>query len=224
MNKYFIAIYTNEVKSYADEPLFKRMGELTYPDKTLNVIDNSLGKQYYYRLQQIIPQYYNGPHTIEHLQVSRADMRTLFHRNVTESVLKLREKFLASDANYMVIIESDVIPPTNLLELFEEVHDKADIIGGIYYGGFHEQEDFDPNHNEFVETHHALSGCTLYSRKIIETIPFRWDPEGMHAFPDAWICYDAKRNGNNFSIANYRKIKCQHLWDRDGSRGHNKIR
>lgn len=224
MNKYFLAVYTNEVKQYADEIFFKYLGNLTYPGQSLHVIDNSLETEYYDRLCRIIPEYYKKEHTVEHLDIPRDDLTTLFHRNVAKSVRKLQKDFLKSDADYFVTIESDVLVPHNLLELFEEVHDQADIIGGLYYQGFHPPEQFSPHHQQLMETHHALSGCTLYSRKIMEAIPFRWSTENMAAFPDAWICFDANQDGNSFKIANYTKIKCKHLFDQKGGRGHNRLR
>jgi hypothetical protein len=214
---FFIAIYTNDCKSYCDEQFFKNLFETDIEEATIRIVDNSLTPDYAKKLGNLTGL------GVVNIVVDRDDMKTLFLRNVTDSLKILRDYFLASNCKYFVILESDILPPVKWLDYFLEVIDKADIIGGIYYSGFHSQEMFD-NPEIFQTTNHALSGCTLYKREVIESIPFRWNNENLNAFPDAWICYDAVEYGNNFKIANYSKIKCIHLHDVDGSRGLEKLK
>jgi hypothetical protein len=138
-----------------------------------------------------------------------------FLNNVTVSVNFLRDIFLKKNYDNFITLESDVIPPKGWLDMFEEVYDKADIIGGVYYLGFHPEKDF--TEDRLYYTGHVLSGCTLYRKRVIEQIPFRWDERDLNAFPDAWMSHDAYRKG--FRLANYTKIKCNHLSKTDGSRG-----
>ena len=181
----------------------------------IQIVDNSVTEDFSIELSEKIGR------NVHHINVSRYDPSTQFLRNVTESVSYLREMFLKTDKKYFVIVESDVLPPKNFLDLFMEVIDDADIIGGVYYAGIHRQELFE--NDIFEETPHVLSGCTLYKREVIEKIPFRWGTDNLGAFPDAWICYDTGRKGNNFRLANYSKIKCGHYHKIDGSRGHENI-
>lgn len=200
----FIAVYTNECKNYCDKQFFNNLIESNLKKAQFEVADNSLGMNYSLNLQNIL----GDKAKLHHISVDRNDKKTLFHRNVTESVMYLRSQFLASKCDYFVILESDIIVPHNFLELFNEVISEADIIGGLYYQGFHTKEMWESN--ELIPTLHVLSGCTLYKRALIEKIPFRWSKDCLGAFPDALISYDANQTGE-YKLANYCKIKCVHL-------------
>ncbi len=205
----FIAVYTNECKSYCDELFFNTLLNSNIEQAKVSVIDNSI-TGYVNRLKILC----NNKAEVNHIDVSRGNQRTLFLRNVTESLLKLREQFLKTNCKYFIILESDVCPiDKEWLNYFMEVIDKADIIGGLYYHGFHGDDLFFSN--DIVYVNHVLSGCTLYKREIIEKYSFRWDENNLGAFPDAWICQDAK----NYRIANYCKIKCNHIHKKNGNRG-----
>lgn len=220
--KYFIAVYTNECKNYCDKAFFSEIVKLK-GEKRIMVVDNTAGTEEYTKdVRSLIPSWYGGEVTVEHLDVEEEPRNTRFLRNVTESVNSLRSRFLAGTDENFVVIESDVIPPKNLLRLFDEVEGQADIIGGIYYRGFHSEEEWDPGNESLLPAHHILSGCTLYTREVIGAIPFRWSMENPGAFPDAWISHDASLKG--FRLANYCKIKCNHLSMPNGSRGQDKIR
>lgn len=220
--KFFVAIYTNECKAYCDKEFFSRIVRLSHSDHEVHVVDNSLDIEYFEKLITMLP----GSVTLYHVTVDREDRSTLFHRNVSESLEILREQFLATDCEKFVTIESDVIVPLDVLQLFEEVANSADIIGGIYHAEHHSWQDFQEGNISLVEDRrgHILSGCTMYDRKVVETIPFRWSRQDMKAYPDAWICYDAVRNGNGFVLRNYQKIKCGHLECDDGARGRTLLR
>lgn len=215
---FFIAIYTNECKEYCDGKFFHHLFSTDIGNAHLHIIDNTINTTYMSNLKALCVG-----RNVHHINVQRNEDETQFVRNVAESVSFLRDIFLKTDCKYFVIVESDVLPPHNWLHYFLEVIDKADIIGGIYYKGFHPQEFFDSEEAIFQETNHVLSGCTLYKREVIEKIPFRWSPENMAAFPDAWICYDSGQYG--FRKANYSKIKCDHL-EKPGSmvRGRENLR
>jgi hypothetical protein len=208
----FIAVYTNECKSYCDELFFNNLLNSNIGNASVNVVDNSVSSDYYNKLKQ-----YNI--NLYHIDVDREDKRTLFLRNVTESVLFLRDIFLKGKWKYFVILESDVIPEKDWLSYFIEVKDEANIIGGIYYAGFHQPELWWGK--KLIPTHHVLSGCAFYHREIIEKFPFRWSVDDLNAFPDAWICYDY---GDKARISNYTKIKCSHLSKENGSRGHEDLK
>lgn len=216
---FFIAIYTNKCKEYCDKKFFENLFNSNIGEASVNVCDNSTDLTYKERLEDICRLKAN----VYHIDVVEPRMNIRFLRNVTESVLLLREKFLEGDWKYFVILESDVLPQDeDWLKYFLEVIDQADVIGGLYYMGFH-NPDLWEGPPRLVETHHVLSGCALYTRGFIEKIPFRWSEENLGAFSDAWASFDAKRNGNNFRLANYTKIQCDHLEKSPGDRGHGRI-
>ena len=103
---------------------------------------------------------------------------------------------------------------TQLLKQFECAVGELDltepawgIVGAIYYQGFHNYG-FDTSEKFLERTHHCLSGCTVYKRELIRKYPFRYDPENLGPFPDAFICFDA---GSEFSFWNDHRIQCDHL-------------
>lgn len=216
-DKVFIAVYTNKVKSYCDEKFFNNLKNLSYNNQELYLVDNSEDFQYVDRLAEI-----SSCKTIDRIQIDLDPKDTLFLRRVTGSVNYLRSEFLKTDSKYFIIIESDVLVPSNLIEQLlisiEEIEKEEEkpwgVIGGLYYKGFH-----DYSLVGIQKTHHVLSGVTLYKREVIEKYPFRWSHDNLGAFPDAWICFDVNKDGD-YLLYNDHRITCEHLHDSTGRRGH----
>lgn len=222
--KFFVVSYTNKVKDYCDKEFFERFNEIATGHLSL-VVDNTPGREYFEKLIHLTPY-------VAHIDIDASNKEGLFQRNVAESVALCREKFLASDADVMVIIESDVIPPADLLERFDKriqeylkwikpgtigLGDGTLVrwciwgaLGGLYYPGFH-----DFSLEGIAKTGHVLSGCTAYRRELLEKYPFRYDPANLAAFPDALICHDANQE---YSFWNDHDIICKHLHRGDGGR------
>jgi len=219
---FFIAIYTHECKSYCDKQFFEHLFNTDLREATVNIVDNSIGMNYFNNLNLLIDGIKPKGHTfINHIDVDRNNPHTQFLRNVCESVNYLRDIFLKTKCLYFVILESDVLPPERWLHFFIETLSFADIIGGIYYAGWHGQDMFDaPGIIRMVT--HALSGCTLYKREVIEKIPFRCDLSNPAAFPDAFMSMDALNAG--YKLVDYSSINCQHIFKGGMDRGHADIR
>lgn len=201
----FICTYTNKVKQYCDEQYFSNLLTVSV-EHPLCIVDNSEGLEYMGRICELLGDRQNL--TVEHINIDPQPDRTRFLRCVAESANVCRDVFLTTDEQYFLIIESDVIPPVNIVELLE-----ADIqtlpenwaaLGALYYKGFH-----DYNATGIHQCPHTLSGCTVYSRKFIELFPFEWRESNLNAFPDAYA-------GINAGVAdmghyNDHSIHCQHL-------------
>jgi len=205
------------VKQYCDERFFERFSSF---DCDKIVVDNSIGLDYTKRLRGLTDN-------VIHIDVPKEPQKTRFIRNVAESANLVRAEFIAGNNDYLIIIESDVLPPLNLLDLFAEAMIMADklpfdrwaAIGGLYYSGFHNFRG--AGKIELEKVRHVLSGCTVYSRDMIEQFPFRWSWDNIGAFPDAWICHDINKTGR--SLYNYKKIICEHMTDNKGTRGHDNL-
>jgi len=216
--KFFIATYTNRVKGYCDTEFLSNLAKLSVNHPVM-VVDNTIGEEYTERLTTLTHTYPNF--SVVHITVPKEPKESQFQRNVTESVNLCRDAFLRSDADHLLIIESDVLPPINLLDKLEEdvlylMGEKWGIIGGLYYRGFHNY-----NMSGLQPTHHVLSGCTLYNRELIASTPFRYDTSALGAFPDAWMSGDASNKG--YTLYNDHLILCEHLEINPGNRGHNKL-
>lgn len=217
MNDFFIAVYTAYPKRYCDEIFFKRLGEIA-GDEYVSIIDNSQNSEYTKRLEVICDRNLKK-YSLNHLYIEPGER--LFLRAVGNSVSLLQNQFLRSDKKYFLILESDVFPKDdNILDLFRNISTEADIIGGIYYAGPHDPAWFADSHSEIV-TSLVLSGCTLYNRHVLENIQFRIDLNNPNAFPDAYMCKDARERG--YKCVNFTGIKCDHLHSPEGGRGHGEI-
>jgi len=217
MLTFFVCSYTCSAKSYCDTLFFESLNNFTYQDKIIKIIDNSQDITYLSRLNAIRDYFGNLKKCeIKHIDIPYEPKNSLFNRAVAESLLLLQKDFLKSNCDCLVTIESDVIAPPNLLELFCEVLDKADVIGGLYYNhSQHTKEDYE--NDDFRFSNGELTGCTCFSRKILEKIEFR-QGDDLFCFPDSYFSQDAIKN--EFKIGRYRKIKCKHLDDGTGYRGH----
>ena len=213
-DKFFIAVYTNQVKDYADGPFFDNLFLLSKGEPVF-IEDNTIGTQYYDNLKKYFSEKNYDNFRIGHLNIPEHPKESQFQRNVCDSVNSLRNIYLESfSAPYFLIIESDVIPQPCLLEQFECSIDALNlaepnwgIVGALYYQGFHNYG-FDTRDTYLEKTAHCLSGCTVYKRELIEKYPFRYDPLNLGPFPDAFMSYDA---GSDYTLWNDHRIKCDHL-------------
>ncbi len=202
----YLALYTNKVKAYCDKRFFYNVEQICKRGGITKglVIDNSYKETYAPELKQMteFPVY--------RIIVTPGEYQ--FQRNVAESLMVLRQGFLKTKCEYFFILETDIIPPVNIVGHFMSYwkdYPEAGILGAHYYKGFHSFT------NVIEKTHHVLSGCTMYRREVIEKYPFRIDLEAnAGAFPDAWISYDlsrAKERGeNNYEMYNIPVI-CEHV-------------
>lgn len=203
-DKYFVAVYTNEVKDYAAEKFFKPLKTL----KTGAVIDNSSSKEYHLKLKVLTEL------PVHHLDIPYEPRKSLFQRNVYESVSALRDMFLKTNCEYFMIIESDVIMTDSFIEDIDKSIQKLPegwgAMGCLYYEGFHDYKKTGIN-----QTHHVLSGITVYKREAIEKYPFRWSEVELGSFPDAWWSFDA---GKEYTLWNDHDLKYEHLHSSNGTR------
>lgn len=207
-DKVFVAVYTNNVKSYCDVEFFNAL-QNNISKEHIYIVDNTNDNgSYANELRNIINC------NIINLDIPEQPESTKFHRKVAESVLYLRDIFLKSNYKYFLIAESDVIIPQNTIDtLFENIEtmpEDTGAVGALYYEGYHNY-----GLTGLQYTNHVLSGCTIYKRSMIEKYPFRWQEDYLQAFPDAFICIDAIKE---FKYYNNHELKCKHAHTNSGTR------
>lgn len=206
--RFFICTYTNRVKDYCDTEFLDRLAKISKGIHPVLIVDNTNDDgEYSSRLITLTHKYPNI--NVSWLMVPSHPQESKFQRNVCQSVNLCRDEFLMSGCSHMLIIESDVLPPEDLLDRLEESvlfleGEDWGIVGGLYYKGFH-----DYSLRGINQTHHVLSGCSLYNRQLIVSTPFRYEPTALGAFPDAWMSVDATAKG--FTLWNNHDILCEHL-------------
>lgn len=233
--KILIGTLFSEIKDYCIRDWFKNICQLTYPNFDICLVDNSKDKKYHKK----IFKYFS-----EHKKKSNIGKLTILHAPRTHkkseifmafSANELRKYFLKNNYDWMLNLECDIFPPTDivqrllcynkpvigatyfsggknesypmLMELY--TYDKMQITTNIpYIKGFYEMTDtFEPK----PYTAQGV-GCTLIHREILKTIPFKADmTETAHY--DIMFYYDLIGNG----IANHLvPIVCRHenqTWD-----------
>jgi hypothetical protein len=201
----FLAIYTFDKKSYCDEEFFGKIKALTYTNKEIHVVDNSTTGGYTTRLAELLD---GTDSEISHLDIVVPPGCSKTHEHITQSANLLRDKFLGGGCDYFFTVESDVFLPSNAIEALLEKVGSYDIFGGLYYEGRYPKEWYEEEHSEIEEMSHVLSGCTLYSRRSIEQVAFRYDPTFLVGYPDAFISHDIF--GLGYKCAMYTGVKCEH--------------
>lgn len=210
----FVGVYTNYVKSYCDVRFFSALSKLTKDNRRITFVDNSEDLDYAAILTKLCTKYLKGwQWNVDHVEIAQDPKRSFMHRAIVTSVNKLREEFLKTPCTDFLIIESDVMVPSNMFELFKEVHGAYPIIGGIYYPGYHHEAWFKKDHAQLIPMENPLrtilSGCTMYSREVIEKLPFRYEENNLIPHADAFMSCDASSLG--YKQADYTKIKCDHI-------------
>jgi hypothetical protein len=214
-SEYFIGTYTNWCKEYCHEQFFKRLSEIKRGENAFCFDNTDPDKHDYISDLKDVTDRVGCRWMLFGNTFKKMDDHQ-FHYNVQDSLLNLRDIFLRTIVPYLLIIESDVIPPADLLDRLDksiaELPEDWGILGCLYYDGFH-----DYSKTGVHNTHHALSGCTVYRREVIERYPFRISEDNWAAFPDAWICHDVNQDGK-FKIFNDHDIRCEHLHAENGTR------
>jgi hypothetical protein len=210
-------------KMYCWPQYSDRLKELTYNNMEFFFSDNSPTKENSERIT-------NDGFKCEHLDLKGMD--NVFTR-ITESHKQCRKYFLDNDFDYMLHLETDVIPPADIIERL--LQKRKMVVSGIYDigTGFDRKLMIQPlakmehrnvkawksvdylNELESIEvdgtTKKVFScglGCILISKEIVNMIDFRND-ESVLASADTFWANDLYANGVPIYAAT--DIYCDHL-------------
>lgn len=148
-----------------------------------------------------------------------------FSGGIANNRNSLVEHFLMTEYEWLLFIDSDIMPPFNVLEMTKN---RKDICSGVCYQW---QEDklipvvykresnhyrifYNIDENDVVEVDGVGAGCLLINRKAFETIKkpyfmFEYDDKGLAiSGEDFYFCEKAKKAG--FKIWVDRKMICDH--------------
>lgn len=208
--KVLIAIPTYEGKNYCLEPFLENLSDFTYPKERLDfyIADNSatnknarmLNKEYGFK---VFWKDYTGYTVMEKL---------------ADSHNQLRRYFLESDCDYMLHLESDILPQRDVIERLLEA--RRPIVNALYqildganrtpcialqdknnpywkYFRFYKQSSH--FYHSFVNgkvqpTHIAGIGCCLMKRKVMQNFEFRVPADGINP-PDTYFAEDLSLKG-----------------------------
>ena len=219
--KILIAAPQHESKNYCWKEWTDRVDNLTYNNYDVFLADNSSTLDNYNKI--IKKGYY-----CEHIKENKKGKEF----TLMDSHNSCRDFFLAHDYDYMLHLETDVIPPFDIIERL--LASNRMVVGGIYdifYGSKRKSmvqlpEEYDKSIKyyrsvQFIEnseTHffdgtikevyHLGLGCVLIKKNVLEKIKFRAE-KGANYFPDTWFANDCYQ----YQIPIYAdtNIQCKHL-------------
>ncbi len=182
---------TDSQKEYCLERYAESVKTLSYPQYDVLMIDNSFGEKYLEKIKRFkVPAI--------HVRVSD---------NAAENVIHcanlLREKVLAEGYDYLLMLESDVIPPRDIIERFLKLNHQ--ITAGVIFHVYGEvkdgqrviqhrallalrQDKKNPNLLTFfkpeqvaqadypLEVDYTSFGCIMIHRDILKQFKFRYEP------------------------------------------------
>lgn len=114
-------------------------------------------------------------------------------------------KFLSGDAEWLWMLDDDVVPHGNMLNYITEDFD-LDVVGlscPIYKDNVIAWSAGEPN-GKFVEVDHVGAGCVLIARRVLEVVqtPFLevWNNDGTLALGEDLAFCDRIKNETQFKI------------------------
>ncbi len=219
--KVLVAAPQHESKNYCWEEWRDRAKNLTYPNYDIMLADNSPTK--------------------ENLEMIRADgIRCKYVRQNPQGLIatindghnSCREYALKNGYDYLLHLETDIIPPFDVIERL--MNNKVKVCSGLYdifYGtkrklmlqtgekydrtvrSFRNVEFVDDGEMEVFNgkiqrVYHPGIGCALIVREVLEQIPFRIT-RGNHLHSDTWFANDC--SSYNIPIYIDPTVQCKHL-------------
>lgn len=215
-----IAIITYDKEQYALSSLLESLKNQTLQDFDLLFVDNSEQDDYKQELQKQLQEHFPGRFTI--LKASGTDRFS----KILNSRKKVREHFLQTTHQDILMFDSDILLPPNAVELFKKYDkplataicliavvddaDKQDIRPCIYLdvpGGAIQPSILKTLQHEKLDIGAAGLGCTYAKRVVLEQIDFRLNKRGRAE--DITFYRDAIAKG--FKPVALCHIRCVHM-------------
>ncbi len=215
--KILVGCPTCDLYQYCIEEYLSAITSLTYKEYDILLVDNSKGNDYMSMLVK------KGINVIKDGYKERAIDRIVSSRNL------LRRYAIDNKYDYLLMIEQDVIPPADIIEML--LNHKHKIVSGIYFtqaiiegkkeivpllykehdesgGKMRYFTDDEINSDKLEEARSSGLGCILIHIDILKKIEFRFE-EGKPAFDDVWFANDVRELG--YKIYADTGVKCKHL-------------
>jgi hypothetical protein len=183
-----VACPNHIVKEYSFQRWIDNVTALTYPSYDILVVDNSPHGE--------LRKKYGSQVPIVELDTTGIEAQSIVRMNRSMEVI--RGTFLAGDYSHWMNIESDIIPPQNVIELSLDWGRDSDWISHAY-----------PFQGENIPVEHGI-GCSLLSRRLIEN--FGWQGAETNALPDNWLWQQVRPYTAEFpTMELWGYISVQHL-------------
>jgi hypothetical protein len=233
--KILVACPTSIDKNYCVEKWIENVMNFTYPEYDVVMFDNSSdnGKNADYLNNYFKTHYgvFNDKKfkVINSLQQNKIKKLDTLKEKIALSHNDCKNYAISNDYDYLLHLESDVIPPANVIEnlLFY----KKEVVNALYYSDdglyrrpmlqirlkiaenycssfwLKRENEIDFINGQLLQVALAGLGCALISKKVLSKITFR--TENNDKFPDTLFAEDCERLG--ISVFVDTKIICEHL-------------
>jgi len=189
--KVLVGVTTYEGKDYIWKEFYANLLKLSYPNFEILIVDNTRNDKYYRKLLKRTKKDFN----VRVVRVERGENSRVAHAN---SLNKIREVVLSEGYDYFMSIESDLLPPSDIIERLMSY--KKEVVGCLYQIGFNGSETQPPRPCLFEvdrlpngdmstknlspsegyscfgmgvrQIHGCGLGCTLISRSLLDKFPF----------------------------------------------------
>jgi len=120
--KVLLGIVTYDGKAYIDKEFFNNLKNLSYPNVDVFVVDNSVNKKYYNNLKR------------RGLDVKHINRGQNSREAQAKSLEVIRKKALKENYDYFMSIESDLLPPVDIIERLMSYNKQ--VVGSMYLIGY----------------------------------------------------------------------------------------
>lgn len=219
--KVLVGCTVADIKAYCIKEYLEGLKTLTYEHFDILLTDNSKTDDFCKQLNALGIPSIKTEHTESIAQ------------NIVIGMNYLRDYALKNDYDYFFCLQSDVIPPSNIIELLLAAN--KDIVSGVAshllvkdgqakeiallgledttHPGNYTYLDYKSTltYKGLLEVDFCAMTCVLISRTVLEKIQFRHETTQQGVLPeDMCFCKDAKQEG--FNIYAELAAKCNHLF------------
>jgi hypothetical protein len=207
---------TSDSKLYCQDDFISKIKSFSYPNDCL-IVDNSAERKNHKRIMK------DGINSI-HIKPNNKPVYAV----LAESHEALRQYAIRNDYDYLLHLESDVFPPSDVIQRLM-IHDLP-IVSAMYMIDFGKDshlmsqeieelgqlretrnlkdgQDLISINGGLQKTFHCGLGCVLIRRDVLEQIEFRWEQGAMIA-PDGMFAFDT--NGLGFNKYIETSVLCEH--------------
>jgi hypothetical protein len=213
--KVLVGVVTYSGKHYIFPKNYDAISNLSYPNYDFIIVDNTSHKSYTSKLRR---EGYKNVHWVGRGVIDKNSRMAL-----TKSQNYIREKFINEGYDFLMLIESDLLPDRNIIQRLMS-HAKP-VVGSVYYLGTNKvkfpciflregegskilgvTETF-PGHknvnmaeiNAFLDgslkkVHGCGFGCTLIRRDVVKKFPFWYDERFADKHSDVYFYMDTENN------------------------------
>ena len=213
--KVLIGVVTYEGKDYIWDKFWKNLTQLSYPNFDVMIVDNSATKNYYHQLKK------KKTKGFDRVTVAHVNRGQTSREAQAKSLNKIRKKALDEGYDYFLSIESDLLPPKDIIERL--ICHRVGVVGCIYLIGYEGSKNQPPRPclfgvrrdrtglvktfnyppkegfgffgNGLQQIHGCGIGTTLIRREILEKFKFWYHLEPPVKHSDVLFYMDLHNHG-----------------------------